>query len=173
MPAGYSSQCKVCNSPNRLQIESWSKKDGLSSRAISSKLKAIGEEISHTAINSHMAEHYDVQAEARERYYQSQREIEKAAGERLTDLQILDELIQDSHIIHQGLRKKIKAMGENSILSVPLPVVQLFNGSAAEICRAIKTKQEILGEDPGSKGAETFLDLMKLAAEPSEGNNES
>ncbi len=162
MPAGYATRCKACNSPHRLKIEYWHEKDGLSNRAIQAKLKAeFGEDISSVAIGNHLVEHYNVQADAREKYYQSQGQIEKDASGRLTDLQILDELIQDNHIIHTGLRAQLKDLSNK--LSVPLPAVQMLNGVSAEICRAIKTKQEILGEDPGSRGAETFLELIRLA----------
>jgi hypothetical protein len=159
MPAGYSSQCKVCNSPSRLEIEAWSKKDGLSSRAISQKLAALGEKISHSSINTHMVEHYNVQAEAREQYHQSQEQIKKDAEGRLTDLQILDDLIQDGHIIHVGLKEQIKGLKDK--FSVPMPAVQMLNGVAAEICRAIKTKQEILGEDPESHKADAIESLSE------------
>lgn len=162
MPSGYSSKCKTCNSARRLEIEAWHEKDGMSPEAIEVRLKTLGESISYRAISNHFVNHYNVQEEARERYHKSQEQITEDAKTRLTDLQILDELIQDGHTIHKGISEQIKG----NPTDVSLPVVQLFNGSAAEICRAIKTKQEILGEDGGSKAAETFLDLMKLASDP-------
>lgn len=169
MPSGYSSKCKTCNSSHRLEIEAWHEKEGLSPEAIEIRLKSLGESISYRAISNHFVNHYNVQAEAREAYHQSQEQIQKDATGRLTDLQILDELIQDNHVIHSGLRKQIKDL-ENKF-SVPLPAVQMMSGVSAEICRAIKTKQEILGEDPGSKGAETFLELIRCAEDSSQDNS--
>jgi hypothetical protein len=160
MFAGYSSQCKVCNSPKRLEIEGWSKTDGKSSREISVMLHG---EISHTAINSHMKEHYDVQAAAREEYYKSNENLEKDAKKRLTDIQILDELIQDNHILHSGVIKEVKDITNKAAL--PMPMVSLLNGTSTEICRAIKTKMDLLGENPGGKAAESFMDLIRLASE--------
>lgn len=167
MPAGYSAKCKTCNSSHRTEIEAWHVKEGMDFIAISLKLRGMGVEISDRALSAHFNNHYNVQTEAREQYHKSQEQIAQDASERLTDLQILDELIQDNHVIHAGLRAALKGLvDEDKILSVPLPAVQMFNGASAEICRAIKTKQEILGEDGGSKAAETFLDLMKLATDP-------
>ena len=154
MSSGYSSQCKVCNSPRRLEIEAWSKTDGLSSRAIAVRLKG---EISHAAINSHMKDHYNVQAAAREEYYKSNENLKAEAKKRLTDIQILDELIQDSFEIHSGLCSQIKEVTNK--MAVSLPAVSLFNGTSAEICRAIKSKQELLGEDPESHKASALEEL--------------
>lgn len=171
MPAGYASRCKVCNSPHRVEIELWAKRDGLSSREIASKmLSEFDEKVSHTAVATHLSEHYDVKAEARDQYYQSKENIKTDAAKRLSDLEILDAIIQDNHIIRSGLTEQIKE--QSNKMGVPMPAVTMLTGVSSEICRAIKTKQEILGEDPASKGAETFLDLMKLATETSEDDND-
>jgi len=161
MPAGYSTKCKTCNSPLRTKIEAWHTKDGMYFIAISLKLKGMGIEISDRALSAHFNNHYNVQTEAREQYHKSQEQIAEDANARLTDLQILDELIQDGHVIHSGLSKQIKELEDK--FSVPLPAVTMLNGAATEICRAIKTKQELLGEDGGTKATESFLELIELA----------
>lgn len=125
--------------------------------AISLKLRGMGIEISDRALSAHFNNHYDVQTEAREQYHKSQEQIAEDAKGRLTDLQILDELIQDGHVIHSGLCQQIKEM-ENKF-AVPMPAVTMLNGVATEICRAIKTKQELLGEDPETKKADALDSL--------------
>jgi hypothetical protein len=161
MPSGYSSKCKTCNSSRRLEIEVWHEKDGMSPEAIEIKLRGLGESISYRAISNHFVHHYNVQEEARARYHQSQEQIVINATERLTDLQILDELIQDNHIIHAGLRKQIKDLTDK--FAVPMPAVAMLNGISDAICKAMKTKQELLGEDSGNKKAgamQSWVDLM-------------
>lgn len=159
MPAGYSVKCKTCNSSLRTEIEAWHVKDGMDFIAISLRLKGMGIEISDRALSAHFNNHYNVQTDAREQYHQSQEQIKKDAEGRLTDLQILDDLIQDGHIIHVGLKEQIKGLKDK--FSVPMPAVQMLNGVAAEICRAIKTKQEILGEDPESHKANAIGSLSE------------
>lgn len=171
--AGYSAKCKTCNSARRLEIEAWHE-EGDSAQAIEIKLKTLGEEISHTAILKHLNNHYNVQEAAREKYHQSQQQLEKDVGARLTDLQILDELIQDNHIIHSGLRSQIKDLDDK--FSVPMPAVAMLNGVSDALCKAMKTKQELLGEDSGSHTATSFLELVELAEREPEsrpGGNDS
>ncbi len=160
MPAGYSSKCKTCNSPHRTEIEAWHVKDGMDFITISVRLKRMGIEISDRALSAHFNNHYNVQTEAREQYHQSQEQIVEDAKARLSDIQILDELIQDGHVIHAGLRQKI--IGDKNYYSVPLPAVTMLNGVATEICRAIKTKQELLGEDGLSKQANAMESLTDV-----------
>lgn len=169
MPAGYSSKCKTCNSSLRTEIESWHEKDGMDFSAIALRLKGMGVEISDRALSAHFNNHYNVQTEAREQYHKSQEQIAEDAKGRLTDLQILDEMIQDGHVLHSGLRKQI--IGMENKLTVPLPAVTMLNGVATEICRAIKTKQELLGEDGATKAAESFLGLVELAERDSSQDN--
>lgn len=156
--AGYSAKCKTCNSARRLEIEAWHEA-GDSAQAIEIKLKSLGEEISHTAILKHLNNHYNVQEAAREKYHQSQQQLEKDVGARLTDLQILDELIQDNHIVHSGLRAQIKDLADK--FSVPMPAVAMLNGVSDSICKAMKTKQELLGEDGTSKQADALQTLSE------------
>lgn len=162
----YSSQCKTCNSARRLEIEAWYV-GGEDPRSIEIRLKGLGEEISYNAIRSHMKNHYNVQKAAREKYHQSQQQLEKDVGARLTDLQILDEIIQDNHIIHSGLRSQIKDLDNK--FTVPIPAVSMLNGVSDAICKAMKTKMEILGEDPESHKADTLLELINAVTDSEEG----
>jgi hypothetical protein len=176
MPAGYSSRCKSCNSPNRLKIEEWHSKDGLSDRAIQARLKSeFGEDISYVAISNHFSEHYNVQAEVQEQYNQSQVNLQKDAGERVSEIRVLDDIVESKHKLHQMLEKifssRLASLLEGAekgeeppeLPKLPMAYVSLYTGCAAGICQALKAKQELLGEDSGKKKADamqSWVDLM-------------
>jgi hypothetical protein len=171
MPAGYSSRCKACNSPHRLQIEGWKNKDGLNSTEISLKLKEMGESISRPALDNHFAEHYDVQPEVQAQYLQSQANLQKDAGERVSEIVVLDEVIKGKADLHQKLEtiltNRLKGLedtgGAGELPNLPTAYVSLYTGCATGLCQAMKTKQELLGEDSGSKKAgamQSWVDLM-------------
>lgn len=171
MPAGYSSRCKTCNSSHRLEIEAWHK-EGKSAEAIEILLKeAYGEEISCRAIRNHISEHYDVPAAVQEQYHRSQANLERDAGERISEIQTLDEVVAGKHRLHRTLEKiisnRLEGLEESEEIEelpkLPQSYVQLYNGCASEIRQCLKTKQELLGEDSGAKKAqamETWIDLM-------------
>lgn len=172
MPAGYSSKCKSCNSAHRLQIEAWHK-DGKSAEAIEILLKeTYGEEISSRAIRNHINEHYNVPAEVQKQYHKSQANLEKSANERVTEIQILDDVVAGKRTLHQKLEKiltnRLKGLEDTEekiyeLPKIPQAYVALYVGCASEIRQMLKTKQELLGEDgPGKKARamETWVDLM-------------
>ncbi len=181
MPAGYSSRCKACNSPLRSQIEAWKVKDKLNTSQIELKLAELGEPISRRALDNHFAEHYDVKAEVREQYNKSQVALERDAGELLTEIQILDDVVAGKHRLHQTLEKilsnrlkdLVEEKGEDldDLPKLPLAYVSLYNGCAGEIRQCLKTKQELLGDDGNTKAAESFLELIELAESRSSRNN--
>ena len=168
--AGYSAKCKTCNSARRLEIEAWHEA-GDSPEAIEIRLKGLGEDISYNAIRKHLQNHYNVLEAAKEKYYQSKQQIEKDAEARLSDLEILDEMIQDNHIIHSGLRLQIKDLKDK--FTTPLPAIAMLNGVGDSICKAMKTKSELLGEDPESHKADTLLELINAVSDAEEGQGSS
>jgi hypothetical protein len=170
MPAGYSSRCKACNSPNRLQIEAWHKV-GDSSRNIAARLKELGEKISDRAFDNHFAEHYNVQAEVQEQYQQSQANLQKEASERIADIQVMDDIVAGKQKLHRTIESILsgqlkgleKAKDLVELPKLPAAYVSLYIGCASGICQALKTKQELLGEDGAGRQAgamETWVDLM-------------
>jgi hypothetical protein len=171
MPAGYSSKCKSCNSTQRLEIEAWHR-DGKSPEAIEVMLlEKYDEKISCTAIRNHLNEHYDIPAEVQKQYNQSQVNLQKDAEERLSEIEILDSIVSGNHKLHQKLEKiisnQLKGLDEieelRELPRIPAAYVTLYTGCAAEIRQAMKTKQELLGEDSGSKKAgamQSWVDLM-------------
>jgi hypothetical protein len=170
MPSGYSSRCKACNSPHRLQIEAW-KKD-LTTNQISFKLlKELDESISRQALDNHFAEHYDVQSEVQEQYQKSQSNLQKDAGARLSEIEVLDRIVSGKHELHQKLERiitnRLNGLEDvqklDELPRISASYVALYTGCAAEIRQAMKTKQELLGEDSGNKKAgamQSWVDLM-------------
>jgi hypothetical protein len=97
--------------------------------------------------------------------------IQKDAEERLSEIEVLDSIVSGKHRLHQRLEKIIsnRLIGLDEIKEVrdlrkiPAAYVTLYTGCAAEIRQAMKTKQELLGEDSGSKKAgamQSWVDLM-------------
>ena len=169
MPVGYSARCRVCNSPHRAEIEKWVKEDGLSPRAAVGRLiEEYGEKISHQSIWKHMQEHFDIKAEAREQYQKSRKQMDRFVKKRLSDLEILDNLMQSNYELHMAARswadEEVRRRGK-----LPQALVQLVTGTASEIRAAMKTKQEMLGEDTASQMAETWSELIAGLKEDDEG----
>lgn len=163
MPAGYSSWCKVCNSQHRVQIERWAKEDGLSSRAISAKLKEeFGEKISYKSIWQHLREHFDVRAEAREQYQKSQVQLQELAQKRLSDLEMLDAIIQGDFELHQAAKAWLDDLVAER-KRIPKTLVDLLAATAAEVRQQLKQKQAMLGEDPTERGLEDLADILRQA----------
>jgi hypothetical protein len=171
MPAGYSSKCKSCNSDHRLDIEAWHK-DGKSAETIEKMLlEKYGEKISCTAIRKHLNEHYNVAKEAEQKYHESQINLEKDAGERVSEIVTLDAVIEGKANLHRKLEKilsnRLKGLEDIKEISdlpkLPMAYVSLYTGCATGLCQAMKTKQELLGEDGAgrqAKAMESWVDLM-------------
>lgn len=156
MPVGYSSQCKVCNSQYRTMIEEWAKTEGLKPRAISERLeKEYNIKISHKSIWRHLNEHFAVKAEVKEQYQKSQEQFEKLVKKQLSDIEILDSIIQSNFELHRAAGAWLKEL-MNQRSKVPLSLVQLHEKTASEIRQAMKTKQELLGDDPLSNVADVL-----------------
>ena len=169
MPAGYSSRCKVCNSQHRVEIERWAQEDGLSPRAISSKLKEeFGEEISYKSIWQHLNKHFDVKAEVRKQYQKSQEQYQKVVEKRLSDLEMLDATIADNYDLSQATTAWLNDLIQQR-KKIPVSLVQLREKLQSEMRQAMKQKQELLGDDPESKKADavqSLVDLIMLASDP-------
>lgn len=166
MPAGYSARCKVCNSPHRAQIETWLA-EGLSPRAISAKLAALGEQISHNSIWQHRREHFDVAAEAARIYTEAQARLDAAAQKRISDIQRLDDLIARNDELHRKALAWAATIVETQD-KLPKALVDLIAATGSEVRQAIRTKLDLLGDDPASRQADaiqTLVDLVALAAE--------
>ena len=164
MPAGYSSRCKVCNSQHRVEIEKWAKEDGLSPRAISSKLKdEFDEVISYKSIWQHLNEHFDVKSEAREQYQKSQEQIQKAVQKQLSDIEMLDSIAQSNYELYQGVKAWLEEILKEKTKAPPKSLVDLLSATASEVRQQFKQKQELLGESPEKDALENLADVLKEA----------
>lgn len=170
MPAGYSSKCKTCNSPLRTEIELWHV-DGMNDSAISRKLKEMGESISDKSLANHFTEHYNVAKEAEQQYNESQANLQEAAGERVTEIVTLDNMIAGKAALHQKLEKILSnhltgledTEKARELPKLPMAYVSLYTSCATGLYQAMKTKQELLGEDGAGrqgKAMESWVDLM-------------
>ncbi|ADQ06495.1 conserved hypothetical protein [Caldicellulosiruptor hydrothermalis 108] len=169
MQAGYSARCKVCNSPHRAEIEKWIKEEGISIREVTRRLAEKGEKISHEAIRRHIAEHFNVKDSVKEQYKKSQEQFEKLVEKQLSDIEILDSIIQSNFELHRATGAWLKEL-VNQRSKVSLSLVQLHEKTASEIRQAMKTKQELLGNDPLSNVADV---LSVLWSEDDDANSES
>jgi hypothetical protein len=171
MPARYSSRCKACNSEYRGQIEAWKVKDHLNTGQIELRLRDLGEIITRRALDNHFAKHYNVQAEALKQYQKSQAELQEAAAERVSEVQVLDDIVAGKQKLHRTIESilygRLKDLeGSKDLAELPklsAAYVALYTGCASGICHALKIKQEMLGEDGAgrqAKALETWVDLM-------------
>lgn len=164
MPAGYSSRCKVCNSQHRVQIEKWAKEEGMSPRAISSRLKEeYGEEISYKSIWQHLNEHFDVKAEVMEQYQKSQEQLQRAVQKHLSDIEMLDSIAQSNYELYQGAKAWLEKILKEKIKAPPKSLVDLLSVTASEVRQQFKQKQELLGESPEKDALENLADVLKEA----------
>lgn len=168
MPVGYSSRCRVCNSPYRAEIEQWCSEEGLSPRAAAQRLhEQHGERISHQSIWKHMQEHFNVKAEALRQYEQSLRQMDKLVQKQLNEIDMLDRVAATEFELHQATGQWLaELVAERKKL--PMALVVLHEKSAGELRQAIKQKTELLGDDPMSRladGVATWAELVQAAAD--------
>ena len=50
-----------------------------------------------------------------------------------------------------------------------MPAVAMLNGVSDALCKAMKTKRELLGEDSESHKADTLLELINAVSDSEEG----
>ncbi len=161
VPVGYSSRCRVCNSPHRVEIEQWCKEEGLSPRAAAARLLEVyGEKVSHQSVWQHMRDHFDVQAEAREQYRKSRANMEKGVGKTLSDIEMLEAIAQGSYDLNQAAAEWVKKLVKEKE-KIPGTLVDLLATTAGEVRQQIRTKLELLGEDPGSKIADAMVATLE------------
>lgn len=181
MPAGYSARCKVCNSPHRVLIEEWARKEGLSPRAISQRLAAeFGEVISHKGIWRHLRDHFDVKAEARDLYEESKGKMQELARKQVSEMEELDGAIERAAALNKKVAAVLDGMlpdadGDESrramALRIPRSLVELYSSTSAELRQHVKQKQELLGDDPGSKKADAVQSLVDLVLAASDADD--
>lgn len=158
MPAGYSTRCKVCNHPRRVEIEQWHLECGIGYREIERRLNG---EITNPAIRRHFLEHCNVQEEAAVRYQAAQERFEEKVEKRLSDLERLDDSIDRAHRLSKAAGEAIGQLVQSGE-KLPKTLVDLYAAASAELRQTQKTKMEALGEDPEGKKAEAVQSLVDL-----------
>jgi len=184
MEVGYSARCKICNSEHRAEVERM-KEDGASLAEIAVWLKQRGQSVSKAAVHRHFMEHFPVREEVARRYVEQSRAVmEEAVQRRLSELEILDAMIERGYRMHllaadhieEAVTKEFPVLLKNGkplldgefkpVMRKGVPakqMVDLFTGSISEVRQAIKLKTELLGEDPLSRAATTWAELLGLA----------
>jgi len=177
MPPGYSSRCKVCNSPQRTKVEAWVKDEGVSYREAARRLADLGEMVSHEGVRNHLTEHFDVRAEARLQYEASKQQLQAAGAKAVDAICAIDAVIARAARLNAAVAAALAAVvGDNEKEArrragdgyvLPRAAVELFTGTANEIRQGALAKQRLLGDDPESRQADalqTWADLVAAAA---------
>lgn len=183
---GYNPRCKLCNCERRAEAEKMHE-DGASLKQIVDFLGDHGLTLSKPAVKRHFDTHFAPKDEAAERYFkESEAVMHEAVEKRLTDLQMLDAVIERNYRLHALAadnaesslttdRPVILRNGKplldpdndykpiKSKLPPAKPVVDLVTGAASELRQAIKLKAELLG-DLQPEGT-TNIDLSGLSME--------
>ncbi|WPD20192.1 hypothetical protein [Thermaerobacter composti] len=155
MPAGYSSRCKICNHPRRAAIEQWHL-DGASFREIQRRLEGT---VSFAAVRNHFVEHFNVREEAFLQWEASQQQLEQAGAKRVSDIQLIDQVIERSAKLNAAAASRIQEYMERNE-KPPKALVDLYGVTAAELRQHAKAKQELLGETPADDLAEVLMRLV-------------
>jgi len=171
MGLGYSSRCKICNSEHRSEVERL-RQQGESYRAIQQWLKERGVKVSVAAIKNHFDEHFPVQKEAAERYYeQSKAVFEDAVEQRLSEIEMLDRVMAVEYELHQATGAWLAELVKQRV-RLPMALVALHEKTASELRQAAKVKDELLGNDPMSRladGIATWAELVQAVEEDDDG----
>lgn len=194
MSVGYQPNCRVCTSPHRVEIEMWCRQGGLHSRAASAKLLEVyGHKISQQSIWSHMKDHFDVTAAAREQYIQSNMAREQYIPPGTAREQYAQSKVQMQHQVEKQLsdiemlERTAAANYELACATVawlrelieqrknpPIALVHLREKLQAEMRQAMRAKAEFLGDDPQSRLMSVFQALWDRGgdadAEPDNGH---
>lgn len=151
-------RCKTCTSRHRLWIERL-RGDGIPCDVISAKLKQEhGEEITGESLRRHFRKHVDLQRALQERYAASEALADVAAGRRLSDVQRLDAVIDDSSRRSAELGERIDVIVSEG-KAPPMAIVEAYKAATAEMRQAIKQKNDLLGDSPAD-GVDRLLSAL-------------
>lgn len=142
MAAGYSAQCRACNSPFRGDIDK-RLLAGDATRKVSDWLeKTHGERIPHNALGNHKRSHLDVIAEVRARSVESASPaFEAAVADALDTLATLDRL---AAIGLRVVEAHADEMANAFAADIDPAKVSLFNGCLRQTQAILVAKHELL-----------------------------
>jgi len=148
------------------------RQEGQSYRAIQQWLKERGLSVSVPSIKNHFDEHFPVQKEAAERYYeQSKAVFEEAVEKRLNEIEMLDRVMATEFELHQATGAWLAELVKQRV-RLPMALVALHEKTASELRQAAKVKDELLGNDPMSRladGIATWAELVQAVEEDDDG----
>lgn len=172
MDVGYATQCKICNCEHRAQVESM-RQEGASLQRIVDWLAERELSVSRPAVKRHFDVHFQVKNEVAARYARQSAEVmQQAVEKRLTDLEMLDAMIERNYRMHAlatesitdslttdhvvftqgGMPVHDPVTGDIVKRKFPPPksIVDLAGVSAGEARQAMKLKDDLLvdKEDP-------------------------
>lgn len=136
---GYSSRCKPCNSPHRVEIDR-RLLAGDSTRSVSEWLATQGEQVSHKSLLSHRTEHLDARAEAAARVAASEPVFEAVVTKIVADASVLDEVAGIALRTAKALEKTVSDPEQHPSMAV----VVAFNGALSNARAAAVQRHELL-----------------------------
>ncbi len=163
MPAGYSARCKVCNSPHRAEVERW-RGEGLSYQAIADRLADLGECVSYESVRRHLANHFNVKAEARRQYEKSKAAMREQVDRTLSEVEMLDGVARRSYKLLEATSAWLDELldpARGGRQEPPRELVRLHAALAAEVRQHLLAKASVLGED----GMGRLADAVALTLE--------
>lgn len=179
---GYSSRCKICNSPHRATVEEWMTSGGMTlAEAEERSTKELGEFFSKTSIWRHMKDHFVSKEDVKKVYTEKKaKELAKLKEEEfdaiqeksrllqtkyvegnLTELEKLDDMIEKDYAMYVRTVELMKEKLESKL--APKPLVDFLRVLNSNINTSLKTKAELLGTDAEGRKAsvmETWIDII-------------
>ncbi len=168
---GYNPRCKLCNCELRADAEKLHE-EGASLQQVVDFLAKHDVTLSKAGVKRHFDTHFAPKDEAAQRYFeQSENVMEHAVVKRLTDLEMLDSVIERNYRLnalatenieesfttdHQVFLKNGRpAIDPETFEPIKRkyppakPIVELLTGTASEIRQAVKLKKDML--DPSEE----------------------
>ncbi|MDI6840445.1 MAG: hypothetical protein QMD71_06340 [bacterium] len=180
-PLGYSTRCKVCNSPNRDKIEQWMLEGVTLVDCVDRVKKELKESIGRTSIWKHMREHFvdkdtikQVYADKKtaQEYGEKKDKVDLAyekskllksqyIDKNLSEIEKLDDMIETDYAMYKRTAELMADKLKQKI--APKPLADFLKVLNTNINTSLKTKAELLGTDAEGRKAsvmETWIDLV-------------
>jgi len=119
-------------------------------------------------------------AEARDLYEESKGKMQELARKQVSEMEELDGAIERAAALNKKVAAVLDGMlpdadGDESrramAFRIPRSLVELYSSTSAELRQHVKQKQELLGDDPGSKKADAVQSLVDLVLAASDADD--
>lgn len=168
---GFNPRCIFCMSQHRAEAER-QYVNGMTLRPLAKWLsEKEGRPVRYESVRRHIKNHFKVRDETAKRYYDataSREVMNEAVDQRLTDIQMLDEISRQDFSVRKMTTRWISDLmnkvdpedpTKQVLPRIPLSIVTLHNAAASEIRQNRKTKAELLGEDPNGSSVDLAVVL--------------